>query len=191
MNWSIVKRSIMRKLYLYSENIVWTNCKKIPWDPVKNRSLETLLVVKGDSIGEGGVLRIRPQKARPCVFTIFFPWHGQLYSACSLGLRLDPTGDGSVSYTDLNRNKPPSIVLPMLALALVDPTSSPPPFPSSVGLAFLWSSSVQRTPDWTMVRLSAADAFDHKKAINYVKKGMIILIYPWGPWRCNIVHYWS
>ena len=48
---------------------------------------------------------MRPQKARPCVFTIFFPWHGQLFSACSLGLRLDPTGDGSVSYTDLNRNE--------------------------------------------------------------------------------------
>ena len=34
-------------------------------------------------------------------------------------------------------------------------------FPSSVDLAFLWSSSVRYTSAWTMVRLSAAGPFDH------------------------------
>ena len=93
------------------------------------------------------------------------------------------TGDGSVSYTDLSRNE---ILNWSFLHSSVHVNSragrshfiKAPCFMSSVDLAFLLSSSVRRTSAWTMVRPSAADAFDHCRKWDIPTPCHLVFVFP-------------
>ena len=106
------------------------------------------------------------------------------------------TGDGSVSYTDLSRNEIPNWSF-LHSSVRVNCRSGrshlikAPCFISSVDLAFLWSSSVRRTSAWTMVRPSAADAFDHCRKWDIPTPCHLVFVFPMMSRMCSILSAWS
>lgn len=132
---------------------------------------------------------------RTCAMVLLFPHSLQFESSLSPHY-CKFTEDFSASYTDHTRNE----ILNWSFLhssARVNSRShmfhfiQTPCFPSSIALAFLWSSSVRLTSAWSIVRLSAADILDHCWKCDSPKPCLTSLVFPMISRKWRIISAWS